>query len=56
MKKRLTAIGLSAVLSLALVGCDDPDDGVEGDLNGDNLITDTTLTPTTMLPPTTPAG
>jgi hypothetical protein len=55
MKKRLTAIGLSAVLSLALIGCDDPDDGVEGDLgNGDNVITDTT--PTTMLPPTTPAG
>lgn len=56
MKKRLLAAGLAGVLSLALVGCDDPDDGVEGDLgNGD--VTETTMfPPTTMAPPTTPAG
>lgn len=60
MKKRLLAAGLAGILSLALAGCDDPDDGVEGDLgNGDvtetTMMTDTSMTDTTVTP-TTAAG
>ncbi|HSJ36424.1 MAG TPA: hypothetical protein VLB85_15365 [Acidimicrobiia bacterium] len=57
MKKRLITAGLAGILSLALVGCDDPDDGIDGDLgNGDTMITQTTLMPPATVPPTTGTG
>lgn len=61
MKKRLLAAGLAGILSLALAGCDDPDDGVEDDLgNGDvtetTMMTDTTMMTETTVTPTTAAG
>lgn len=57
MKKRLITAGLAGILSLALVGCDDPDDGIESDLgNGDTMITQTTLMPPASVPPTTGTG
>ena len=56
MKKRLLTAGLAGILSLALVGCDDPDDGIENDLGGDTMITETTLMPPASVPPTTGTG
>ena len=54
MKKRLLAAGLSGVLSLALIGCDDPDDGLENDLGNGDLTETTMMTDTSMTLPTTP--
>lgn len=54
MKKRLLAAGLSAILSLAVIGCDDPDDGIEDDLGNGDLTETTMMTETSMTLPTTP--
>lgn len=58
MKKRLLSAGLAGILSLALVGCDDPDDGVvEDDLDTGGVTETTTMTETTVpLTPTTAGG
>lgn len=56
MKKRLLAAGLAGVLSLALAGCDDPDDGLESDLGNGDLTETTMMTDTLPTTPTTAAG
>jgi hypothetical protein len=57
VKKRLLSAGLAGILSLALVGCDDPDDGVDDDLDTGGVTETTTMTETTVpLTPTTAGG